>query len=94
MHSTLWKFTPHGFILGLNKQYLVKAQLREAFIRIFMVVRQDFVQRRTVRTIHFLLVFSGLARILPHKYEKDRGISKWKSIKPASKQVKTEKPKR
>ncbi|KAM7435595.1 hypothetical protein ABFA07_014514 [Porites harrisoni] len=37
---------------------------------------------------------AGLARILPHKYEKDRGISKWKSIKPASKQVKTEKPKR
>lgn len=43
MHSTLWKFTPQGFILGLNKQYLVKAQLREAFIRIFMIVRQDFV---------------------------------------------------
>ena len=43
MHSTLWKFTPQGFILGLNKQYLVEAQLRETFIRIFMIARRDFV---------------------------------------------------
>lgn len=43
MHSTLYKFTLQGFILGLNKQHLVEVQLREAFICIFMIVRRDFV---------------------------------------------------